>query len=306
MTELNQARGATKSLLEELRNYRATERKLTVLKDMAVQFEKEADKTIGMMKKRLSDLEEKYGSTLEMEVNEWNKQLESMQRVLEQCRQMGLKQRGQGRMDSQQKIETRRKLNNLELLVEDLIRLDNKAPVVEEKVRTDAIYLKEAEDKMPNLLMRCRTLDELSAELNCHSGERNAQLRKANAVVKLLALRPNCDSEELESLRMMSSKLEQLIGAYTFTETSSIMPTPRTTDTLITVKTAPESTTTSGSAFNMTSASGSFASVLSTQSNASSQASNNSTSSTAHEPERQQQQNGKEMPAENNPNPKPE
>lgn len=100
------------------------------------------------MKKRLSDLEEKYGSTLEMEVNEWNKQLESMQRVLEQCRQMGLKQRGQGRMDSQQKIETRRKLNNLELLVEDLIRLDNKAPVVEEKVRTDAIYLKEAEDKV--------------------------------------------------------------------------------------------------------------------------------------------------------------
>lgn len=51
MTELNQARGATKSLLEELRNYRATERKLTVLKDMAVQFEKEADKTIGMVGK---------------------------------------------------------------------------------------------------------------------------------------------------------------------------------------------------------------------------------------------------------------
>ena len=51
MTELNQARGAVKSLLEELRNYRATERKLTVLKDMAVQFEREADKTIGMVEK---------------------------------------------------------------------------------------------------------------------------------------------------------------------------------------------------------------------------------------------------------------
>ena len=100
------------------------------------------------MKRRLSDLEEKYGSALEMEANEWNKQLESMQRVLEQCRQMGLKQREQGRMDSQQRIEARHKLDNLELLVENLIRLDSKAPVVEEKVRTDAAYLKEAEDKV--------------------------------------------------------------------------------------------------------------------------------------------------------------
>ena len=88
---------------------------------------------------------------------------------------------------------------------------------------------------MQNLLARRRALDELAAELNCHQNEKHAQLRRANAIVKMLSLNPhveqavsrqrrrasvagNYELQEAENLMRVSNRLEQLIGSNDATE----------------------------------------------------------------------------------------